>query len=165
VEGKSDFAGLVEILMVSQGAFGVPYSVCGCCPGPDEAPEILAAAKSRSPEGGPTPLVNPRPDLVFTEDEDADASHPSEHSAAVGDPNSRTTQHELNKRIAKAEGRLNRAKEVCPNPERDPWVQLQAERNARRDGHTEAFTDPTLGATAYYPYWGITMFTPNTSVT
>jgi hypothetical protein len=94
--------------MVSQGAFGVPYSVCGCCPDPDVLPQ--GAAKLRLPEDQLAPLVNLRPDLVSMEDEDADASHPSEHNAAVGDPNSRATRHAFNKRTAKTEGRLNRAK-------------------------------------------------------
>jgi hypothetical protein len=65
--------------------------------------------------------------------------------------------------MATAERRLLLAKKASTHLKRDPWVQLQAARNAKsdkqeRDGHKEAFTDPKLGAAAYYPYWGITMF-------
>ena len=166
MEGKFNTPYSRTILIISQNAFGVPYSVCGCVPDPDEASGPLSrlAAKFRSPKAPPAPLVNPRPDLVSTEDDDANASHPSEHNVEVGDPNSPTAQRALGKRSAKAERRLSRARQACTNPKRDPWVQLQAERNAKQDGHREAFTDPMLGAAAYYPYWGITMFPPYGSV-
>ena len=151
-----------EILTASQNAFGVPYSVCGCVPDPDRASGSLSrlASKFRSSKGQPVPLVNPRPDLVSTEDEDANASHPSEHNVEFGDPDSLAAQRALSKREGKAKGRLSKAKLACTSPKRDPWVQLQAGRNLKRDGHKEAFTDPMLGAAAYYPYWGITMFPP-----
>ena len=114
----------------------------------------------RSPKGQSVPLVNRRPDLVSTEDEDANASHPSEHNVEFGDPTSNIARRALDKREAKAQGRFYKAKQACTSPKRDPWVQLQAERNSKRDGHKEAFTDPMVGAAAYYPYWGITMFPP-----
>ena len=166
VEGRPDTHYSFVILISSQNAFGVPYSVCGCVPDPDEASGTLSrlAARLRSPKEQPAPLVNPRPDLVSTEDEDANASHPSEHNVELGDPLSQTTRIAIHKRADKADSRLTRARKACTNPKRDPWVQLQAERNAKRDGHKEAFTDPMLGAAAYYPYWGITMFPPYGSV-
>jgi len=155
------------MLMASQNAFGVPYSVCGCAPDPDRASGSLfrLASKFRSSKDRPVPLVNPRPDLVSTEDEDANASHPSEHNIDFGDPKSQIAQLALSKRAAEADKRFSRAKQACTNPKRDPWVQLQAERNSKRDGHKEAFTDPMMGAAAYHPYWGITMFPPYGSVT
>jgi len=160
VEGGPDAPYSFARLITSQNAFGVPYSVCGCVPDPDGASGTFSrlAAKFRSSKDQPAQLVNPRPDLVSTEDEDANASHPSEHNVEVGDPSSQIAQHALNKRTTKVERRLNKAKQACTNPKRDPWVQLQAERHTKRDGHKEAFTDPMLGAAAYYPYWGITMF-------
>lgn len=166
MEGKFGALCSLTMLIISQNAFGVPYSVCGCVPDPDGASGTFSrlAAKFRSSKEPPAPLVNPRPDLVSTEDADANASHPSEHNVEVGDPNSTTTRLALSRRTAKAERRLNRAKQACTNPKRDPWVQLQAERNAKQDRHREAFTDPMLGAAAYYPYWGIAMFPPYGSV-
>jgi len=154
------------MLTASQNAFGVPYSVCGCVPDPDRASGSLfrSASTFRSPKDRPVPLINHRPDLVSTEDEDANASHPSEHNIDFGDPNSQTAQLALRNQAAKAHERLSGAKRACANPKRDPWVQLQAERNSRRDGHKEAFTDPMMGAAEYYPYWGITMFPPYGSV-
>jgi hypothetical protein len=159
------------MLTTSQQAFGVPYSVCGCVPDPDEASGTLSRliSKFRSSskdEPAPAALVNPRPDLISTEDEDANASHPSEHNVEVGDPTAVMTQRAVSKRTAKAARRLERAKTARTHPKRDPWVQLQASQNAKRerDGHKEAFTDPMLGAAAYHPYWGITMFPPYGSV-
>jgi len=148
--------------MASQNAFGVPYSVCGCVPDPDTASGSFfrLASMFQSSKGQRVPLVNRRPDLVSTEDEDANASHPSEHNVEFGDPSSQTARRALSTREAKAQGRLNKAKQACTSPKRDPWVQLQAERKSKRDGHKEAFTDPMLGTAAYYPYWGITMFPP-----
>jgi hypothetical protein len=146
--------------MATQNAFGVPYSVCGCVPDPDRESGTFSRLASRfqSSKGQLVSLVNRRPDLVSTEDEDANASHPSEHNVEFGDPNSQKARRALGKREAKAQGRLRKAKQACTSPKRDPWVQLQAERSSKRDGHKEAFTDPMLGA--YYPYWGITMFPP-----
>jgi hypothetical protein len=173
VEGKSNTPHSLGILTTSQRAFGVAYSVCGCVPDPDEASGTLSrlASKFRSSrdKSAQVALVNPHPDFVSTEDEDANASHPSEHNIELGDPTARTTQRALSKRTAKAERRLARAKKACTHPKRDPWVQLQAARNAKsdkreRDGHKEAFTDPMLGAAVYHPYWGITMFPPYGSV-
>ena len=162
MEGKSTNVHPFEILMAPQTAFGVPYSVCGCVPDPDKASGSLSrlASKFWSSKSQPVPLVNSRPDLVSTEDEDANASHPSEHNVEFGDPTSPTARRALGKREAKSQGRFNKAKQACTSPKRDPWVQLQAERNSKRDGHKEAFTDPMVGAAAYYPYWGITMFPP-----
>jgi len=154
------------MLIASQNAFGVPYSVCGCIPDPDRASGSLfrLASKFRSSKDRPVPLVSHRPDLVSTEDGDAIGSHPSEHNIEFGDPNSQTSQRASSKRAAKANERLSRANQACTNPKRDPWVQLQAERNPKLGGHKEAFTDPMMGAAAYYPYWGITMFPPFGSV-
>ena len=103
-------------------------------------------------------LFNHRPDLVSTEDEDANASHPSEHNIEFGDPNSQKARSALSSRAVKAQRMLSRAKQACTSPKRDAWVQLQAERNSTQRGHKEAFTDPMQGAAPYYPYWGIAMF-------
>lgn len=159
MEGKSDGAHSFEILMASQDAFGVPYSVCGCVPDPDTASGFFSrlASKFKSSRGQPVPLVNGRPDLISTEDEDANASHPSEHNVEFGDPHSGIALHASSTREAKAQRRLIRAMKARKVPKRDPWVQLQAERNSKHDGHKEAFTDPMLGAAPYYPYLGITM--------
>jgi hypothetical protein len=154
----------LRILTTSQNAFGVPYSVCGCVPDPDPEKEsgilFRLTSKFQAPKGQPVPLFNRRPDLVSTEDEDANASHPSEHNVEFGDPKSQTAGRASSKQKAKAQGRLSKAKQACTRPKRDPWVQLQAERSSKLDGHKEAFTDPMLGAAAYYPYWGISMFPP-----
>jgi len=145
--------------MAPQKAFGVPYSVCGCVPDRDRESGIFfqLASMFRSSKGQPVLVINSRPDLLSMEDEDADASHPSEHNVDFGDPNSEVARSALSTREAKAYGRLYKASR-CTSPKRDPWVNLQAERKLQRDGHKEAFTDPMLGAAAYYPYWGITMF-------
>ena len=167
MEGKSiNKSPFIAILTASQNAFGVPYSVCGCVPDPDRASGSFfrLASKFRSSKGQPEPLINRRPDLVSTEEEDANASHPSEHNVEFGDPTSPTARSALSKREGKAQRRLNKAKAACTSPKRDPWVQFQAGRNSKKDGHKEAFTDPMLGPAAYYPYWGITMFPPYGSV-
>ncbi|KAG8809141.1 hypothetical protein FRC17_003599 [Serendipita sp. 399] len=154
--------------------FGVPYSVCGCVPDPDQesrmsrfASKIATIGRSKSSErvggrGGAHPQVpNPRPDLVSTEEDEADSSHPSEHNLQFGNGNPRdwkvTGSVQLReKHTAKCVASAKKA------ATRDPWRGLQAERNENRRsrGHKEAFTDPHSGSGQYYAYWGVSAAIP-----
>ena len=147
--------------------FGVPYSVCGCVPDPNQESRIsklankisqLASRKDKSPAPS-VPPVNTRPDLVSVEEEEADSSHPSEHNINFGDPNSAETLKQKEIREQRATKCVASAKKGAS---RDPWRGLQAERNEKRkdDNHTEAFTDPYYGYGYYYPYWGVSAEIP-----
>ncbi|CAG8633732.1 10603_t:CDS:2, partial [Acaulospora colombiana] len=152
--------------------FGVPYSVCGCIP--DKGPESRTSRfsfklssfghkreKSNTRKEGM--VVNSRPDLVSTEDHEADTSHPSEHNAYFGNPSGQLAQWKKEYREKKSMQCVASAKKEGA---RDPWNALQAERAEKRhlasldgtDGnrgrHREAFTDPYYGYGYYYPYWG-----------
>ncbi|CAG7854222.1 SubName: Full=Uncharacterized protein {ECO:0000313/EMBL:CCA67541.1} [Serendipita indica DSM 11827] len=141
--------------------FGVPYSICGCVP--DGEPEsriskfafkISSGFKKRDDSHG-SPANNTRPDLVSTEEDEADSSHPSEHTIKFVNPSDATMakvradrQHRVDKCVASARN----------GAARDPWRGLQAERS-KREGHKEAFTDSHSYA-AYYPYWGVSAAIP-----
>jgi hypothetical protein len=115
-------------------------------------------------------VVNTRPDLVTTEDHEANSSHPSEHNMYFGDPSDNLTQLKKQVREKKSTKCIESAKKGA---EKDPWRALQAERAeknrvAELDGkegdvkqrHREAFTDPYHGYGYYYPYWGVSMAVP-----
>jgi hypothetical protein len=161
--------------------FGVPYSVCGCIPDRDsESPIIRFASrlsklghrkeKSIDEKDGEINIVNKRPDLVTTEDDEANSSHPSEHNVNFGDPKDKLTQTKKEYREKKSMKCTTSAKK---GGERDPWRALQAERAEKNqlaalDGkekgekqkHKEAFTDPCYGYGYYYPYWGVSAAIP-----
>ncbi|KIM29346.1 hypothetical protein M408DRAFT_23112 [Serendipita vermifera MAFF 305830] len=101
------------------------------------------------------PLVNTRPNLVTTEDDEADSSHPSEHNTLFSSDGAysayiRATNSGIRVASAKRSASI------------DPWRGLQAERNEKRqnDGHQEAFTDKNYGTGNYYPYWGVSLGIP-----
>ncbi|KAG8807416.1 hypothetical protein FRC17_004468 [Serendipita sp. 399] len=104
-------------------------------------------------------VLNSRPDLVSTEEDEADSSHPSEHNLLFGDPDDP-------KALGKGKLREKKSVKCAANAKkaasRDPWRGLQAERNEQRkkEGHKEAFTDPHYGYGAYYPYWGVSAAVP-----
>lgn len=147
--------------------YGVPYSICGCVPDPETesrlsrfASKITKIGSKREKNASETPAapVNTRPDLVSTEDEDADSSHPSEHNIYFGDPNERMTALKKAARERHSEKCATSAKKAAA---RDPWRALQAQRNEKhRDAHKEAFTNPWWGSGAYYPYWGVSVAIP-----
>jgi len=93
--------------------FGVPYSLCGCAP--DPLPGVIGklASKIFKPSGSAV-LNNKRPDLISPEvnDEDLDATHPSEHNSAyiVGDERSRKRMKARTTRIGQSVGQIGRAK-------------------------------------------------------
>jgi len=146
--------------------FGVPYSVCGCVPDPEQDSGIGKFASKLGRIGGKkhknyAPILNPhnnRPDLVSTEEEEADGSHPSEHNVQFGDPVALETQKQKNSREKRVQKYVASAKSGAA---KDTWCALQVERNEkRREGdHKEAFTDPHHGYGAYYPYWGVSATT------
>ncbi|KAG8772209.1 hypothetical protein FRC20_002851 [Serendipita sp. 405] len=146
--------------------FGVPYSVCGCIPDTDPesrlsrfTSKITSIGGSSSKKTSPSSegISNPRPDLVTTEIDEADATHPSEHNQQFGDPNSKEALQTAKKREKQSTKCVSTAKKSAS---RDPWKGLQAERNEKRDGHKEAFTDPNYGSGTYYPYWGVSVAVP-----
>jgi hypothetical protein len=162
--------------------FGVPYSVCGCIPDKDSDSLIIRFASRLSKlghkreksidgeNGGEINIVNKRPDLVTTEDDEANSSHPSEHNVNFGDPNDKLTQMKKEYREKKSMKCIARAKK---GGERDPWRALQAQRAEKNqlavlDGkeggekqkHKEAFADPYYGYGYYYPYWGVSAAIP-----
>lgn len=156
--------------------FGVPYSVCGCIPDRDSESRMSRFASKISSFGHKreksiskaSTLVNPRPDLVTTEDHEADTSHPSEHNAYFGNPSDQQAQWKKEYRERKSMKCLASAKK---EGDRDPWRALQVERAEKRqlallDGkgstrnHREAYTDPYIGYGYFYPYWGVSMAVP-----
>jgi hypothetical protein len=104
--------------------------------------------------------VNTRPDLISTEEDAADCSHPSDHNVQFGDPNAQRTQTQAHSREIWVQHCLMSAKSGAV---RDPWRALQVERKERRRDrdHGEAFTDPRYGYGNYYPYWGVSMAIPS----
>jgi hypothetical protein len=76
-------------------------------------PSLDSHRSSDHPRTNQCHLSIPRPDLVSTEDEDANASHPSEHNVELGDPNSQIARLALSKRATKAEeGLAERSRRV-----------------------------------------------------
>ncbi|PVF99604.1 hypothetical protein CPB86DRAFT_813763 [Serendipita vermifera] len=157
--------------------FGVPYSVCGCIPDPDPEPPLsrllskLSSFLHKNEESNSrreTILVNTRPDLVTTEDHEADTSHPSEHNADFGDPNDKPAQWKKERRERKSVQRVASAQK---GGDKDLWRDLQAKRAEKRRlallyggddnrWHREAFTDTHHGYGYYYPYWGVSAAVP-----
>lgn len=149
----------------------MPYSVCGCVPDVDQIPssnpikrlsKFLSKKKESDSEPPTLPqLVNSRPDLVSTEEEDADASHPSEHNMEIGDPRGVRSQSLLRVREKSSTKTFKNAKSACGDPKTyNPWTALQVDRNENKiksGRHKEAFTDHNV-AMMYYPYWGVSMF-------
>ncbi|CAG8521666.1 11562_t:CDS:2, partial [Acaulospora colombiana] len=84
-------------------------------------------------------LVNTRPDLVTTEDHEADTSHPSEHNVYFGD----------------------RDQWRALQAERAEKTQLALlDDNDGNKRHKEAFTDTRHGYDHYYAYWGVSAAIP-----
>ncbi|CCA77590.1 hypothetical protein PIIN_11567 [Serendipita indica DSM 11827] len=80
-------------------------------------------------------LVNKRPDLVSTDEDEADSSHPSEHTANFGNPRdttTATTRSERERKVAKCLASAHKG------AARDPWRGLQAERTST-EGIINAF--------------------------
>ncbi|KAG8820781.1 hypothetical protein FRC17_010054 [Serendipita sp. 399] len=108
-------------------------------------------------------IDNIRPDLVSTEEEDADASHPSEHSMHFGGhpPGDSAVLAQVVRREQAIVKSVASARKAA---EKDLWRGLQAERHERRKwkGHKEAFTDPhsPAGYGTYYAYWGVSSEIP-----
>lgn len=90
---------------------------------------------------------NPRPDLLSIDDEDADATHPSEHNSVM------VVQHAASKYVRQTrEKKLQRRnKEMAKIAEKsrykDEWERLRYQR-ALRSKHNDAFLAPI-------PYWGM----------
>jgi hypothetical protein len=144
----------------------VPYSVCGCAPEPDLPPPAPPRKESftrrlthrlthiRKNKGkNPLPAVNPvntRPDLVSTEEDAANCSHPSEHNVQV----------QRNSREIWVQHCFASAKRGTV---RDPWRALRFERNERRRerDHREEVTDQFHEYGNYYSYWGVSMAIPS----
>ncbi|KAG8821508.1 hypothetical protein FRC17_009795 [Serendipita sp. 399] len=127
------------------------------------APTATTTMTSSSPSQPVMINHNPRPDLVSTSEEDADASHPSEHNLHFGgggiDPSDASVSEQITRREAVIVKSVASAKKGA---QKDPWRGLQAERNEKRKekGHKEAFTDPHSGSGDYYPYWGVSAAVP-----
>jgi hypothetical protein len=132
--------------------FGVPYSVCGCGPTSSGVVEKLARFLGGRPSTdgvnvGLAKPKNPRPDLVSINDEDADATHPSEHNSVV------VVQHAASKvaRQAREKKVQRHNKEMAKVAEKsrykDEWERLRYQR-ALRSRHNDAFLAPI-------PYWGM----------
>ncbi|CAG7851190.1 SubName: Full=Uncharacterized protein {ECO:0000313/EMBL:CCA67541.1} [Serendipita indica DSM 11827] len=147
--------------------FGVPYSICGCLPDGDSesrisrfASKISSGFKKRddSPGSHVPPVNNKRPDLVNTDEGEADSSHPSEHTINFGNPSDAVASRNRFDRQRRADKCVASAHKGAA---RDPWRGLQAERSERRkrEGHKEAFTDSHYYA-MYYPYWGVSAAIP-----
>jgi hypothetical protein len=128
--------------------FGVPYSICGCVPDPDAESRLSRFAQKignigKKEEIVNGPLVNTRPDLVATEEEEADSSHPSEHNIEFGNPQDSEAFFRKGVREKHTQKCLASAKKVAA---KDPWRALQVERNSRnQQNHRQAFTDPYYG--------------------
>lgn len=104
-------------------------------------------ASGDGPNGSLAGPKNPRPDLVSIDDEDADATHPSEHNSVV------VVQHAPSKyaRLAREKKIQKRNKKMAMIAEKgrykDEWERLRYERS-RRSKHDDAFLAPV-------PYWGM----------
>ncbi|CCA71946.1 hypothetical protein PIIN_05881 [Serendipita indica DSM 11827] len=106
------------------------------------------------------PWKNPRPDLISMEDEDSEASHPSEHNVLFGKPESAGPNARRSSRQKKVGGFVRRAQTQGHD---DPFCILQVERNKNnkeKEGHLEAFTDIKEGSAKYYAFWGVSMAIP-----
>lgn len=146
--------------------YGVPYSVCGCL-SPSESgisqtmrrlSSIIPGSskrKERAKSEPPGPR-NQRPDLVSIDDDDADATHPSDHNSVV-----LATAHESAARRAQRERRLReqleRRRKTVEQGRADAWTQLQERRanqkrrEADEPAHQAAFFTPIA-------FWGVSPF-------
>ena len=123
------------------------------------ASKITTIGKKDKESPHPPLPINNRPDLVSTEDDEADSSHPSEHNLNFGDPNDPMTKLMKESREMQS---AKSAKSAKKGASRDPWRALQADRNEKQmeGNHFEAFTDPHYGYSHYYSYWGVSMAIP-----
>jgi len=130
-----------------QERFHVPYSVCGCTPlsSGGMMNRISRLFGGKKPQN--KPIHNARPDLVSILDDDADATHPSEHNSVVVsdhpeyDARRRERARKLEKRIKQLEKDKGKGK-------LSEWERLRVER-MQRNGHDRAFVY------AASPYWGM----------
>lgn len=123
--------------------FGVPYSICGCGPTSSGVTQTLSRIfKSGGNNAAPNPK-NARRDLISTEEDDADATHPSDHNSVQMIGNSATdwSKKQRRKKFEKRDKELEKGKFS------DEWSKLQAERH-RRNQHDRAFD-------AMVPYYGM----------
>ncbi len=72
---------------------------------------------------------NPRLDFTMLANEEADASHPSEHNPAVDDPSIKVAERAVMTREVEAERRYHNGEKASLYPTHGLWVSLQAERN------------------------------------
>ena len=136
--------------------FGVPYSVCGCGPTSSGLFGMLSRFFRRvcricgTSEGSNEGVARPdnlRPDLVSVDDEDADATHPSEHNSVVVVQHA-ASKHARRVREKKIQKREKvRAKVAEKGQYKNEWERLKYERSSRSK-HDEAFLAPV-------PYWGM----------
>ncbi|PVG00354.1 hypothetical protein CPB86DRAFT_871885 [Serendipita vermifera] len=152
VEQTTLQSGYDETAKASKARFGVPYSVCGCMmdappekvieKGKSSFKKVLKIGKSSSDDHGAAKTRygtdTGHPELVSSNPDDADSSHPSDHNLH-------------RESIAEGAAQLDRN-------EVDHWQKLQAERKQARTGHTEAFTEDGDGR--YHAYWGVSANVP-----
>ena len=173
--------------------FGVPYSVCGCAPDPIESTNPVTRLASKifkrgskdlstpgastsnaasstepssstsSPQSGP---ANSRPDLISSEADDANATHPSEHNSVLvvgnklGEVRKAARKDEIERRAILAEKAHRKAVE---KGKRESWMDVQVVNREKRDtekakerskdgdlAHDEAFSK-------VIPYWGVSL--------
>jgi len=96
-------------------------------------------------------VMNARPDLIATEDDAADSTHPSEHNSVY------VVNHDVSalrrrQREAKRKKALMERQRDLDNGRADPWTAIQLRRHQRSASvHRDAFFYPV-------PYWGLAPF-------
>jgi hypothetical protein len=98
------------------------------------------------------------PNLVPSQIDEADSSHPSDHNLHRESTEDGVAQLDRVARQMSSKERAARALEVDTAGGLDEWQKLQAERKQTRVNHTEAFTEDGDGR--YNAYWGVSTNVP-----
>lgn len=132
--------------------YGVPYSICGCVASAETtvsrtmrlAAAVLTVASSH----------NERPDLITTDEEDADGTHPSEHNSIL--VNTPTASEKREARELKHLSMLEKQAKDVAKGRADVWTIMRERRRTRSEDGSTATRGKHSGSFFHpVPYWGV----------
>jgi hypothetical protein len=164
--------GYDETAKAWKARFGVPYSVCGCMmdspaekvveKGKTSLKKVFKIGKGSSHDHGTSESRYGKdanhPELVTSNVEDADSSHPSDHNLHRESLAEGVARLDRVTRQVSSRERAAKALEGQSGTDVDQWQKLQAERKQARSDHIEAFTED--GDAPYQAYWGVSANVP-----
>ncbi|PVG00357.1 hypothetical protein CPB86DRAFT_782691 [Serendipita vermifera] len=174
VEQTTLQGGYDETAKAWKARFGTPYTVCGCMmdPPPETKVEkgktgikkVFNLGRNSSDQGTKDLAVTrygtdkAHPDLVPTQTDEIDSSHPSDHNLHRVPTEDGAIQVDRVARQMSSKERATKAVDGSFGSGLDEWQKLQAERKQTRTDHTEAFTGDGDGR--YNAYWGVSANVP-----